>query len=379
MRRHRRRKRDDCRRAAVNQPMSDLRQDHQRNNFDALRLIAAALVIFSHAFLIAEGNDNHEPMVMLSDRQCALGHVGVFIFFVISGFLVTQSFEATRGALRFAAKRALRIFPGLAASLLVCAFLLGPLVSSLPPSDYLRQPGVYDFVARNFLLDVSVNGLPGVLFADNPVGAIVNGSLWTLAYEVEMYLMVLVLGSLGLLLPPVSLGLLALGVASIGWPALGNLTGGWGWLLGCFAAGMCLHHFRHRRIFDARLALLAAAGLIAAVPVGQFILLFPIFGGYLTIYLALNRSLPILPAARFGDLSYGLYIYGWPLEEAIMFASGGRATWWQVWLLALAGAALLGWLSWHLVERPALRLKPAGASPARRPADIAYARGDAKL
>ncbi len=121
---------------------------------------------------------------------------------------------------------------------------------------------------------------------------------------------------------------------------------------------MVLYKLRHTRIFDGRIALLAFAGLVLSIPLRQFILLFPIFGCYLALWLALNPRLPVIPAARFGDLSYGLYIYGWPVEEAVMWLSGGRAAWWQVFLIALPAASVLAFLSWHLVERPMLRLKP---------------------
>ena len=70
--------------------------------------------------------------------------------------------------------------------------------------------------------------------------------------------------------------------------------------------------------------------------------------------------MPVIPAAHFGDLSYGLYIYGWPVEQAVMWLCGGHAAWWQVFLMALPTAAALAFLSWHLVERPMLRLKPGG-------------------
>ena len=84
----------------------------RHNNFDALRLVAAVSVVFSHSFLIAEGTQNHEWLIWLTGNQSILGLVGVFVFFAISGFLVTQSFEATGNARDFLAKRALRIFPG---------------------------------------------------------------------------------------------------------------------------------------------------------------------------------------------------------------------------------------------------------------------------
>ena len=151
--------------------------------------------------------------------------------------------------------------------------------------------------------------MPGVRFVANPVGFEFNGSLWTLRLEFMMYLMVLVLGVLRLLRLPVMLGLLALGMACLQFTAL-RWLGGWGWLLGFFAAGMVLYRLRATRIFDGRVALVALAGLILSVPLRQFIPLFPLFGCYLALWLALHPRLRVIPAARFGDLSYGLYIYG---------------------------------------------------------------------
>jgi peptidoglycan/LPS O-acetylase OafA/YrhL len=341
------------------------------NNFDALRLVAAICVIFSHAFLIAEGNQEHEPLILLTGRQSILGLAGVFVFFAISGFLVTQSYETTGSPLRYLAKRALRIFPGLFVALVVSAFVIGPLVTNLSLADYLRRGEVYRYVVGNTLLDFRVHELPGVMFVDNPVGLEINGSLWSLRYEVMMYLMVLVLGALRLLDPRMLLALLALGLACLRFDSLGFL-GTWGWLLAFFAVGMVLYKLRATRLFDARVAALAAAGLVLSVPLRQFIELFPLFGGYLAIYLALERRLPVLKAARFGDLSYGLYIYGWPVEAMVMWASRGALAWWQLFLLSLPLALAAAWLSWRLVEEPMLRLKKR-AGPARAPTAPAQA------
>jgi hypothetical protein len=84
----------------------------RHNNFDLLRLIAAVSVIFSHAFLLAENSQDHDPLMMLTGGQTVLGVVGVFVSFTISGYLVTQSFDTTGSPLVFLAKRALRVFPG---------------------------------------------------------------------------------------------------------------------------------------------------------------------------------------------------------------------------------------------------------------------------
>ena len=339
----------------------------RRNNFDALRLVAAASVVFSHSFLIAEGTQDHEPLIWLTGNQSILGLVGVFVFFAISGFLVTQSFEETGDPWRFLMKRALRIFPGLFVATLLSAFVLAPVVTTLPLGLYLSRAEPYGYVLGNTLLDQTVHELPGVRFVDNQVGLEINGSLWTLRYEFVMYLMVLALGVLRLLTVRVALLLLAFGVADLRfnlldetekWGWFFQLLSNWAWLVGCFAAGMVLYKLRHTRIFDGRIALLALAGLVLSVPLRQFLPLFPLFGCYLALWLAVTPRLPVIPAARFGDLSYGIYIYGWPAEQGVVWLLGGRAMWWQVFLLALPAATALALMSWHLVERPALRLKP---------------------
>ena len=339
----------------------------RQNNFDALRLVAAIAVIFSHSFLISEGTQNREWLILLTGNQCILGLTGVFIFFAISGFLVTQSFEQTAHPLHFLAKRGLRIFPGLFVATLVSAFVLGPLVTNLPVGAYLSRPEPYWYVLGNTVLDQTLHELPGVQFVDSPIGLEINGSLWTLRLEFTMYLMVLGLGVLRLLSVRIAVALLAFGVGCLQfemlyplerWGWFFQLLSGWGWLVGFFAAGMVLYKLRHTRIFDGRVALLAFAGLVCSVPLRQFIPLFPLFGCYLALWFALNPRLPIIPAARIGDLSYGLYIYGWPVEEGVMWMSGGHASWWQVFLIALPAASTIAFLSWHLVERPMLRLKP---------------------
>ena len=333
----------------------------RHNNFDLLRFIAALAVIFSHSFLIAEGTSVNEPLNRLTGNQCMLGLAGVFVFFAISGFLVTQSFEQTQGPLRYLLKRCLRIFPGYLVMLVLSAFVLAPIVTTLPLAQYLGRPEPYRYVLDNAVFSLKVHELPGVMFVDNAVGLEINGSLWTLGLEFEMYLMVMALGMLRLIRLPVCLLLVALGMASIHFDAL-NILGGWGWMLSFFAIGMTLYKLRETRIFDGRIALLAVAGLIASVPLGQFILLFPLFGCYLALYLALQPRLPVIPAARFGDLSYGLYIYGWPSQQAVIWLMKGHAAWWQVFLLASLLAGALAFLSWHLIEKRALSLKPGSGS-----------------
>ena len=328
----------------------------RHNNFDLLRLVAALAVIFSHAFLLAENSQDHDPLMILTGGQAILGLVGVFVFFTISGFLIAQSFEATRSPAVFLAKRALRIFPGLLACLAVCVFVIGPLVTSLPLQDYFARPQTWLFLLHNAVLDVEYNRLPGVEFWQGNIGGIVDGPLWSLPCEMLMYLMLFVLGISRLLKWPVCLLLIAIGMGASWFDTAGETFGSALWLLGFFTAGMCGYKLRGRvgpwGLGDGRLALATFAALALSVPAHLFLLAFPICGGYLTLWAAFSRRLPLIRAARFGDLSYGLYIYGWPVEQCVVYYSRATAPWWIVFLVSVPVTAAIAFLSWHLVERP---------------------------
>jgi peptidoglycan/LPS O-acetylase OafA/YrhL len=335
--------------------------DRHANNFDFLRLVAALTVIFSHSFLIAAGTQRNEPLVWFTHNQCSLGLVAVFVFFVISGYLVTESFCRNPKPGGFALRRTARIYPGLAVNGLFIAFVLGPVVSTLTLSQYLADPGLRNFVFEYGTLWPGPLALPGVMFADTTVGNLVNGAFWTLVFEVMMYATVLILGVARLLRLSTAVALLVVGIVAIFWDERSSLAGldylrGWLWMLSHFAAGMVIYFLRGRVVFRWYYAVLAVGLLVLTSQLGEFITFFALSGGYLTIYAARARYWPRLDYARHvGDLSYGIYIYGWPCEELVMWLSGGRAAWWEVALGSLVLVLPLAWLSWHCVEKWALR------------------------
>jgi len=342
----------------------------RRNNFDALRLLAATSVILTHAFLLAEGTQDRDPLVVLTLHQCPLGLVGVFVFFAISGFLVTQSWEQTRSLPRYLAKRALRIYPGYAVCILVLTFGLGAVMSSFPLREYLVDAGTRDFLLANLTMQLQPNALPGVQFSQFWFGNVMDGPLWSLPLEVSLYLMVAALGMVRLIRLSVLAVLMAIGLISV-WLdkwidqnlALGFI-GGVAWMLPFFVAGMVAYKLRDRGFFNGRLALLAVVGMVASVPLQSFIPLFAVFGCYLALYAALHPGLPVIAAARFGDLSYGLYIYGWPVEQSVSYLWPG-ASWWELFLISIVATAGVASLSWHIIEKRALRLKPRGVGRVR--------------
>jgi peptidoglycan/LPS O-acetylase OafA/YrhL len=181
-----------------------------------------------------------------------------------------------------------------------------------------------------------------------------------------MYLMVALFG-MARLIRLWAIAPLALGGTACLWFDTASVDGLFpaaGWLLPFFATGMALYLLKDRGIFRPAWALAVALRLIASAAFHLFVLLFPLFGGYLVIYVALEKRLPVVPAARFGDLSYGLYIYGWPVEQTVVYQTGGAAPWWRVFAIALPLSALCAFLSWHLIKKRALALKPHATSRA---------------
>jgi peptidoglycan/LPS O-acetylase OafA/YrhL len=344
------------------------------NNFDFLRLSAALTVIFSHSWLIAYGSQRSEPLVWATHNQCSLGLVAVFVFFVISGYLITESYCRSPKPGGFVLRRFMRIYPALIPNGLVCALMLGAIATTLPLAAYFAGPQLRQFLLGIVTLWPGPLALPGVLFADTTVGNLINGSFWTLRFEVYMYLTVLVLGLLRGLRLSTALALLAIGVAAIWWDERHPLTWlgdirGWLWMLSHFAAGMVMYFLRDRIVFRWYYAVLAVAALVVFSEIGEFIAFFALPGGYLTIYAATRYWSRLDYAPRIGDLSYGLYIYGWPSEQFVAWLSAGKAASWQVFLGALCLVLPLAWLSWHGIEKRALgwvhrRRLPAIAAPA---------------
>ncbi|MCE9672354.1 acyltransferase [Myxococcus stipitatus] len=325
------------------------------NNLDFLRFAAATGVIVSHAFPLGEGpKGTPEPLTGFSHGQVSLGIVCVAVFLVISGLLITRSWERTPDTRAFLQARALRIFPGLAVSLLATALLLGGAVTTLPLKEYFTATATYTFLARNLLLVEPQWTLPGVFETNVYVGA-VNGSLWTLKYEVGFYLLVLALGRAKLLRRAWALvawaltaGMSLLHIGRLGfWPELGLYFGG----------GLVLYLWRDRVRMNPWLALLSAAVLIVTAMMGTGLrVAMGSFGAYLVLYLAFLPS-RLANFGRRGDISYGVYIYAFPVQQTVAAWMGGPTPWWWNAALAVPLIWLLGVLSWRLIEQRALRMR----------------------
>ena len=322
-------------------------------NFDSLRFWAALSVLWSHAFAISSGNGHTQPLFRLSGGQTALGTVALAVFFIISGYLVTRSFERSLSAWRYVKARALRIMPGLAVCVALVGFVMGPLLTTLPLADYFVSWGLWRYILKNGSLLGFSDFLPHV-FGGNPM-ANVNSSLWTLQIEVYCYLLVLVLGVVGILRRWVTLGLYLGFIAYLAWQGHNSI-----WedqradLFTKFLAGAVMYQWQVR--LDGRVALACAGGSLACLLTGGFWLAQHTLFAYVVIYVALAPHIRLPNMARYGDLSYGIYLYAWPMTQVAVL-SLAEPVWATAGAIATALSLALAFLSWHLVEKVALAFK----------------------
>jgi peptidoglycan/LPS O-acetylase OafA/YrhL len=332
-----------------------MRRPH--NNFTAIRLALALAVIVSHAFSVTTGVLTQEPLAL--STGFTLGEHAVNGFFALSGFLVTMSLDR-RGARDYALARFLRIAPGLVVATLVTALVLGAALTRLPLDGYYAEPGLWRFVVATLTSFKSAIGLPGV-FAGNPL-PYAMGTVWTLKYEALCYLGVLAVGVAGLvrlrmatlaLAGALFVAVLALDVVDPNAPKAVQTSFR---LFLIFALGGALYVWRDTvRLSGAVVVLLAAAAWASAGSPAYKVLLFAA-EAYGVIWLALAPRLSHVGLEPGADLSYGTYLYGWPVQQALVQLFPAATA------LALLGPAIvmslgLAALSWYAVEKPALALK----------------------
>lgn len=324
------------------------------NNFDFLRLAAATAVLLSHQFALS---GQPEPLFLYS----SWGGLGVLVFFAISGYLVAGSWARDPHPWRFLMRRLLRIWPGLAVAAVVIAFVMGPLVSTLGTAEYFSSPLTWAYLKLLGLWTFEVQ-LPGI-FLDNPHPLGANGSLWTIPIEVKCYVLLALVGTFGFMrrnglvfvLSFIALAFWFFFLFKISYENPLRMKIQMGVV---FFSGVCLSVLRpywlaHRRWF----AVLASLAIVSLW-----------FGGWNDVAMTLGLPIatvvvgswatPVLRrVGRFGDVSYGVYIYAFPVQQTVIWATGNRLSVLDGVCVAIPITVGLALLSWHAVEQPALRLK----------------------
>jgi len=330
---------------------------HPVNNFDLLRLFAALLVFWFHALALT---GRSAPLLF---SWIPPGPLGVIIFFLISGYLVSKSWESDPHAVRFLARRALRIFPALTVLVVLTAVVLGPALTTMPLHAYLHHPLFRGYFNNIRLL--SRYALPGV-FEHQIYPFAVNGSLWSLPVEFTFYLTLMLLGLART--PRWVIAALALICcwATLRWPlSRENLIVVYGMSMQdmvmygvYFLLGVCVSRFRLERHLTLT-GLCAGIVLMIAVepwPMASRIVSWIAFPAiFLTFGLATSAAARAL--AGLGDYSYGVYIYAFPVQQSVLYLYPSLPMAAYVGL-SMAITFALAAASWHWIERRALAFKP---------------------
>jgi peptidoglycan/LPS O-acetylase OafA/YrhL len=340
--------------------------DERLNNIDFLRLALALLVVFSHSFAVTQGSGSCEPTEWLTHGQASSGSIAVDAFFILSGFLITASYERSSSFFSFLKKRIARIYPGFIAATVVTALCFVPFGGGHVEGRGLLGKAALVLANIVRLKDIKTLGA----FAGNPYPHVVNVSLATVSYEFLCYLGVAVLGLTMVLRRRRALAVVfgasivvSLLYAYFQWGSPHSLPTvlfgypqWWARLTPMYLAGVVFYLYRDCIRFHRWGAILSvfAMGVACIIPLG-YKLLFPLFGTYLVMYLAFWQRVPLHRIMRFGDLSYGTYLYAFPIQQLVVQHLGLRSS--PVRLFATATPLVLtaAAMSWFLVERPALR------------------------
>jgi peptidoglycan/LPS O-acetylase OafA/YrhL len=336
----------------------------RQDNFKLVRLLAASAVIYGHAHALASNQSIPRDVVSLLLNVTYSGEVAVWAFFVVSGYLVMGSWQRLQHVGLFLQARARRVWPGLLAVLLVTVLLLGPLWSSATLSQYFSDKNTWQYFYGNAIYFNLQWDLPGVFSHNNRAG-IVNGSLWTLPFEVLSYFAVALAGLIGVFKRPNWTSVTFIILAAAFFPFLR-------------AHGMQFIGPEHEELFGAFALGVVAYLLRRYVPISWFALLvlaLPIyfcgghielkrlfiilFVGYFSFWLAYAFK-PWAWLERRGDYSYGIYLWGFPIQQALAqyFPSWNAVPLAMVSLLAVFVPAIM---SWHFVEKYWIKSLPSKA------------------
>ena len=323
--------------------------------FDYLRIGLALAVLVWHSIGVSTRSASLDQALWSGPFRFLPAAI-LPMFFALSGFLVAGSLERTKTR-QFVTLRVLRLVPALAVEVTLSALILGAAFTTLPLRDYLTSAELHRYFGN--IVGFMHYSLPGV-FEGNPVPRLVNFQLWTIPYELECYL-ALVLASLSTIMrqrtafvaATVLFTLAATIIAIFFFPAnpFDHVPGRA--LVMSFLAAVCLHKYRDKIPYSPVLGVAAAiaAAALLRIPNDAYLAAWPV--AYLTMWLGLMRP----PKIPFGDLSYGVYLFHFPVEQSIVHLFPGVNSWWRLTLMAAPPSALCAWLSWNLVERPVLSRK----------------------
>ncbi|HFK5507381.1 acyltransferase family protein [Elizabethkingia anophelis] len=337
--------------------------DNRNNNFDFLRLILASFVIITHSYPLS-GIKECDFLCLLSKGQISFSYIGVKGFFVISGYLIFQSLQRSPNIIDYFWKRFLRLFPGLFIVLFLTVVLACFIYQGNIPFYYNKS--LLTYLPNNLSLYRIQYSIDGV-FETNPYRSSINGSLWTIPYEFTMYILLSFLIIFRNKKRVIQIILLVL--------FLFLLTGNIFYFeqLGKYQFYISSKHLLDLGVFFIAGALLATINIrtikrkkellivSCIIVIASIYFDFYIYSKYITlpilfIFFGLN-PIPIISSigSKIGDLSYGIYIYGFPVQQTLMYYFS--LNYFELMVYSMVISYIFAYFSWHLIEKRALKLK----------------------
>lgn len=335
------------------------------NSYGIIRVVAAVVVIWTHSYSVLGGAYAAEPLKALSGWSA--GSHAVNVFFTLSGFLVAASWERSRNVVDFVLARVLRIMPALIFVNVLVVVLAG-LFLTTSRDEYWTIENIGGFLVSTILLFKSGSTLEGV-FINNPYPRLVNTPIWTIKYEIICYASLAVLGLLAGYLRPSArqrrlalLALLSLSAAVMMWQgdmAQFGFTGSLARFIFAFYLGVGAWFERDR--IKLSLPYLVALWLLVFVAIAldssTTAPLILIGTAYLCFWAGSFRAGRVQRAADKTDLSFGMYISGFFIQQWLVASFPGQSILVNA-ISATLLAAMFGWISWNLIEWPAIKLRP---------------------
>ncbi len=332
------------------------------NNCNLIRFMAAVLVLYSHSFdLYGMGGD--EPLVR--QVKMSLGSLAVDIFFVTSGFLIAGSYYNRNDMRFFIRARVVRIFPALLVATFLTVCVLGVCFTTCSLGEYFTDFETYKYWYKNSLLIFNVKYfLPGV-FESVPYSGVVNGSLWTLPYELKCYIILALLAycllrfkanvkAQKLVYLVVGVGLLLVAITDHYFDYTGSRSYR---LFAMFFGGASLYMWRDHVVLSHwvfGILMVSCLALLWYAPMFEGVYLIAIF--YLVLYLTYVPSGSVRLFNKVGDYSYGLYIYAFPVQQSVL-ALHPDISFVNFCIIAFLITFTLACLSWHLLEKRCLKFR----------------------
>jgi peptidoglycan/LPS O-acetylase OafA/YrhL len=350
-----------------------------RNSLGFIRLVLASVVIFDHAFPL--GGFGADPFFSLSRGQASLGSIAVDGFFGISGYLIAKS-ALSADIVQFMWRRFLRIFPAYWVVLVLTAFVVIPIVwlaqgQSLATYFHVSGPGPVRFVVGNWTLHIGTYGIYDVFAKTTPYGQLihgsaVNGSIWTLIYEWNCYLLIGVLLVFGVLrrakiVVPIIAGFLYIMqvVLFVNPKAIATFIP---WISDqytimltlTFMLGSCVALYSRKIPYSNGIGILCAVLFLYTFREGGFQEIGVPAGVYLVLYLGARLPKAVQWVGTKNDYSYGVYVYGFLVEQVLARVGLYKFGYFPFAVGTLVVSLGMAWLSWHVVEKRAMALKDWG-------------------